>query len=147
LKDHQFIHHNLEYGIPMADESVDFAYSSHFLEHLTRADTLRLIDEVYRVLKQNGLLRIIVPDLAFAVSLYSKGERERMLDKYFFVDSGDSYFARHKYMYDFDSLKNILENAGFKDVVRCGYRHGKMPDLNVLDNRPEDSLFVEAIKA
>ena len=34
LSKHIFVHHDLTYGIPMEDESVDYIFSSHFLEHL-----------------------------------------------------------------------------------------------------------------
>ncbi len=146
LEDHQFVHHNLSYGIPFADESVDFVYSSHFLEHLHRQDALHLLQESFRVLKPGGLTRVGVPDLAYAIAMYSAGKKEKMLSDYFFVDDKDSYYARHKYMYDFELLGKLLESAGFKDIKRCSYRKGDTPDLAVLDNRPEDTLFVEARK-
>ena len=70
-----------------------------------------------------------------------------MLRDYFFVDESDSFYARHKYMYDFELLKEKLNAAGFNDVERRNYQEGEAPDLNLLDNRPEESLFVEARKA
>lgn len=146
LEDHQFIHHDLSYGIPFADESVDFVYSSHFLEHLHRQDALHLLQESFRVLKPGGLTRVGVPDLAYAITMYSAGKKEKMLSDYFFVEDKDSYYARHKYMYDFELLGHLLESAGFRDIKRCSYRQGDTPDLGVLDNRPEDTLFVEARK-
>ncbi|MBI5925022.1 MAG: hypothetical protein HY836_05430 [Aquabacterium sp.] len=54
--------------------------------------------------------------------------------------------ARHKYMYDFPMLKALLEQVGFKDVVRCQLQGGQVPDIKILDNRPKESLFVEASK-
>jgi len=69
-----------------------------------------------------------------------------MLENYFFVDDLSSYLARHKYMYDFEIIFEILIEAGFRKVVKCGYQKGNTPDLDVLDNRPEETLFVEAVK-
>lgn len=146
LKEHRFVHHDLSYGIPFEDESVDFVYSSHFFEHLFKKDASYLLQEANRVLKPKGMIRICVPDLAYAISLYAKGEKEKMLNNYFFVEDRDSNFARHKYMYDFELLKNMLEQIGFKDIVSCSYRNGKTPDVDLLDNRPEDTLFIEAVK-
>ncbi len=146
LKEHQFVHHDLSYGIPFENESVDFVYSSHFLEHLFKKEAAHILQEAYRVLKPGGIIRICVPDLAYAISLYANGEKEKMLDNYFFVEDRESYFARHKYMYDFDILKNMLEQTGFKEILRCSYCQGKTPDTHLLDNRPEDTLFIEAIK-
>ena len=69
-----------------------------------------------------------------------------MLGNYFFVEDDDSHYARHKYMYDFALLSEALSSAGFHDIRRCGYRQGATPDLEALDNRPDESLFVEATR-
>jgi hypothetical protein len=69
-----------------------------------------------------------------------------MLENYFFVDDRSSYLARHKYMYDFEMLSDILSRTGFSKVVLCGFRVGVAPDIDILDNRPEETLFIEAIK-
>lgn len=146
LREYRFVHHDLAYSLPFADSTVDFLYSSHFLEHLFRKDALRLLNESFRVLKPGGVLRISIPDLEYAISLYGKGEKDRMLAAYFFVDDDDSYYARHKYMYDYSMLSEILSKIGFKDVKRCSFQQGDVPDLLELDNREEESLFVEAVK-
>lgn len=143
---HKFIHHDLAYGIPIEDKSADFVFSSHFLEHLRKEEAINLLSESYRVLKNGGTIRISVPDLEYAIKLYRCGKKEQMLETYFFIDDKGSDFSRHKYMYDFELLKKKLEDAGFKKVIRCSYREGTTPDLEVLDNRPEDSLYVEAVK-
>ena len=144
LQDHCFVHHDLSYGIPLPGGTVDYMYSSHFLEHISRRDGVRLAMEMFRVLKPGAVVRLSVPDLAYAISLYEKGEKEKMLTSFFFVEDDDSCFARHKYMYDFDILSKLLFEAGFVNVRRCSFREGRTPDLDVLDNRPEESLFVEA---
>ncbi len=146
LGDHYFIHHDLSRGIPLKNDIADYVFSSHFLEHLYREDALRLLKECYRVLKKGGLIRISVPDLEFAVSLYSSGQKKRMLEKYFFVEDNRSHYARHKYMYDFELLSIILVDIGFQNIQKQGFQSGEMPDLAALDNRPEDSLFIEARK-
>lgn len=146
LGDHRFIHHDLVHGIPLADETADFVYSSHFLEHLSRFDGVSLIGEMFRVLKRSGITRLSVPDLKYAISLYEKGEKEKMLTAYFFVEDDESFYARHKYLYDYEMLREIMCQEGFRNVSRCDFRKGRTPDLSVLDNRPEESLFIEAEK-
>ena len=144
LGENYFIHHDLSWGLPLPDGTVDFVYSSHFIEHLFRRDAERLLREAFRALKPGGMLRIAVPDLQYACSLYEAGEREKMLEDYFFVSGEDSYYARHKYMYDYSMLAAILEEAGFCEIARRSFRQGETPDIALLDNRPVDSLFVEA---
>lgn len=146
LENHVFVHHDLSHSIPLKDQTADFVYSSHFLEHLFKQDAERLLTDCHRALKPSGILRISIPDLAYAISLYARGEKEKMLADYFFVEDKESFLARHKYMYDFELLKALLEKIGFSQVVRCAYQEGRTPDIKLLDNRPEDSLFVEAVK-
>jgi hypothetical protein len=49
-------------------------------------------------------------------------------------------------MYDFTILEEELARAGFRDVARVAFREGRTPDLEQLDNRPDETLFVEATK-
>jgi predicted SAM-dependent methyltransferase len=146
LKTNQFLHHDLSLSLPLKNNAVDFIYSSHFFEHLFKDEASNLLVECARALKPGGIIRISVPDLAYAVSLYGLGRKAEMLEDYFFVVNKGSYLSRHKYMYDFDMLKVTLEQAGFSDVRRCEYRQGETPDIEVLDVYPEVSLFVEAAR-
>ena len=145
LKNHIFICHNVCYGIPFPNDSVDYLYSSHLLEHLSKENAKKLVREAYRVLKKSGIIRICVPNLEYAILLYQKGDKEKALD-YFFASSKSNYFSRHRGMYDFDLLRHLLEESGFINVERCYYRHGQIPNLDILDNRPEETLYVEARK-
>jgi predicted SAM-dependent methyltransferase len=145
LKGHRFIHHDFKYGLPFPDHSVDFLYSSHLLEHLFRTEAEKLLAEAYRVLKVGGTMRLCVPDLEYAVALYQDGSKTRALE-YFFADSRTGPLGRHQYMYDFEMLRALLARTGFCDVRRCSYRQGAVPDIDRLDNRPDETLFVEADK-
>nr|WP_321404159.1 methyltransferase domain-containing protein [uncultured Desulfobacter sp.] len=148
LSGNRFVHHDLANSIPLGDASVDYIYSSHFLEHLRRDKAVHLISESYRVMKKGGGIRICVPDLAYSISLYQEGlaQKEKMLQRYFFVEDMSSSYAEHKYMYDYDLLKKLLSECGFVNVRRCKPGQGEVPDLELLDNRPEDTLYVEAEK-
>lgn len=146
LKNHRFMYHDLALSLPLHNSSVDFIYSSHFFEHLFKDDAEALLKSCRRALKPGGIIRISIPDLAYAISLYSEGKKREMLDDYFFVEGKGSYLARHKYMYDFDLIRESLEGSGFVNIVRCEYQMGRTPDIDVLDVYPEMSLFVEAEK-
>jgi predicted SAM-dependent methyltransferase len=145
LKNHTFLFHNVEYGLPFPAESVDYIYSSHFLEHLFREDAFSFLRECFRVIKKTGVLRLCVPDLEYAVSLYQVGRKQKALS-FFFATASAPYPARHKYLYDYELLKGLLEELGFAKVQRCAYGQGAVPDLQKLDNRPDETLFVEAHK-
>lgn len=145
MKEHQFVHHNLDYGIPLPDASVDFIYSSHWLEHLYREDAGRLLREAYRVLKPSGCIRICVPDLEHAVKQYLEGNKEHALS-YFFSSSKSDALGRHHYLYDYELLAALVTKTNFDQVTRCAYRQGRTPDIDKLDNRPEETLYLEAVK-
>jgi predicted SAM-dependent methyltransferase len=57
------IAHNLTKGIPFANESFDLVYHSHLLEHFTTIAAESFLKECYRVLRPQGILRVVVPDL------------------------------------------------------------------------------------
>ncbi len=144
LRGNQFVHHDMTYGIPLPDESVDYVFSSHFLEHLTKAGGEQLMTETLRVLRPGGVVRILVPDLEQAIAAYGEGRKEEALEGIFEGwELGD--YARHRYMYDYDLLAGMLERVGFTGVRRRQAREGLVPDLDVLDRR-ENSLFVEAAR-
>lgn len=63
---------NLLKGLPFEDKYADFIYNSNFLEHLTEDQAVFFIKECYRVLKLEGILRIVVPDLEDIAKEYLK---------------------------------------------------------------------------
>jgi predicted SAM-dependent methyltransferase len=133
-------------SFPFPAQSINVIFSSHFFEHLFKSDAERLMRDAFLSLKPGGVMRIAVPDLAHAINMYHDGQKRRMLENYFFVDVLSSYLARHKYMYDYELLEDALKRAGFEKVQRCAYQQGKTPDIKQLDNRPEETLFVEAYR-
>ena len=52
----------------------------------------------------------------------------------------------HLWMYDAASLTAMLSECGFANAVVCEYQKGRVPDCDILDNRPEESLYLEAEK-
>ena len=145
LNENKFMHHDIKFGVPFNDQTVDYIFSSHFLEHLYLDDAKYLLKDCYRSLKKGGRMRISVPDLEYAFHLYKNGEAEKMLSSYFFIND-DSFFAQHKYMYDYRMLSSMLTDLGFVNISRSEYRQGDFPDVKLLDNREEESLFIEAYK-
>lgn len=62
--------HDLSKGIPLDNETVDFLYNSHILEHFSKDAAKELLIECYRVLKQGAFIRIVVPDLKSIAEKY-----------------------------------------------------------------------------
>lgn len=62
--------HNLLEGIPFPAAEFDAVYHSHLLEHLTGTQGEALMSECFRVLKNGGVIRVVVPDLEAIVRCY-----------------------------------------------------------------------------
>ena len=74
LENHQFLYHDLALSLPLHDNTVDFIYSSHF-EHIFKDDAANLLKACAKALKPEGIIRISIPDLTYAVSLYGLGKK------------------------------------------------------------------------
>ena len=62
--------HNLIQGIPYPDASFDVVYHSHLLEHLPKTAVEPFLKECYRILRPQGVMRVVVPDLEQIVRAY-----------------------------------------------------------------------------
>ena len=61
---------DLKRGIPFDENTFDFVYNSHVLEHFSKEEAPEFIFECWRVLKPGGIVRIVVPDLFLLVKKY-----------------------------------------------------------------------------
>tara|TARA_Y100000991_G_C21928466_1_gene329746 strand:- start:49 stop:864 length:816 start_codon:yes stop_codon:yes gene_type:complete len=71
---------NLITNIPLKTNSADFVYSSHFIEHLDCEDLNQLLDEIFRILKPGGILRISTPNYEYLVKEYISLIKEKELN-------------------------------------------------------------------
>lgn len=136
---------NVAKKFPFADNSVEAVFSSHMIEHLNTATAVHMLQESHRVLRSGGVCRIVAPSLSWAVGLYDADNPEVMLDAIFEHNHANSN-DRHQWMYTEQSLIRTLEDVGFVDVQAYGFKEGRLPDLSRIDNRPENSIYVEGIK-
>lgn len=54
---------DLNRPLPFIDDSVDVVYLSHVIEHFAFEDGKRVLGDIFRVLKPQGVIRIVTPDL------------------------------------------------------------------------------------
>lgn len=146
----EIIARELTKPLPYAPGTVDFVYTSHFLEHILLSDVKSMLKEMFRVLKPGGVTRIIVPDLRYYIDEYVRNTTANP------AEAGDIFMKAmnvhpkqrdpHLWMYDTPSMMKHLREAGFTQLDICSFKQGRCPDLEILDNRPIDSLFIEATK-
>jgi SAM-dependent methyltransferase len=142
-------------GLPLEDDSVDYAVSVHALPELPYPDVVPALRELRRVLRPEGVLRLALPDLHKAIDAYTLGH-----DDYFQVGEDEvrsqgGRFIVHTLWYGYsrtlftpDFIEELLLKAGFTNVVACQYRQtaSRFPEIVELDNRERESLYVEATK-
>lgn len=152
---------DLTKGLPLADNYVSGIFTEHCIEHIPFADAPFVFDHFYRVMKPGSRIRIIVPDLDIYVDRYVQARGTSDLSMPYASDDvreGGLYSPAmsvnrifnahgHKFIYDFSTMKLILEEAGFVEIKKFQFGVGDDQSL-VLDSpgRAIESLYVEARK-
>jgi SAM-dependent methyltransferase len=146
---------DIRQGLPLEDGSIDYAVSIHALPELAYPEVVPALREIRRVLKPGGVLRLVLPDLQKGIHAYLLKK-----DDYFKIErdevrSRGGRFILHMLWYGYsrtlftaDFTDELLLKASFTEVVECRYRQtaSRFPGIVELDNRPEESLYVEATK-
>jgi predicted SAM-dependent methyltransferase len=136
---------NVAKTFPLPDNSVEPVFSSHVIEHLSPEMAKLMLEESYRVMKVGGVCRIVAPSLEWAMTLYSDADPAPFLGAVFEHEHQKAK-NRHQWMYTGASLAKVMAEAGLTEVEILRYREGRLPDLASIDNRPENSIYVEGVK-
>jgi predicted SAM-dependent methyltransferase len=133
------------------------------------------LGELRRTLQPGGRVRIVVPDIEKCIEAYTQHDAQffasrretwswwpqnptRLEDFLAYSGAGPEpalLFESHKYGYDFDTLRKVLEECGFADVQRSEFMASAHAELRVDDasavagaryGQRYYSLFVEAAR-
>jgi len=154
LKECADISLDLREPLPFRNDSCSLIYSEHFLEHLDYPESVsNLLRECRRVLKSGGVLSLVVPDIELVLTSYVKGGTEEYYaaQKKWHPDWFKTHMEHinynfrqnneHRFAYDFETLKYLLENTGFTKVRRRNF------DANLdSEDRIVGSLYVDCEK-
>ena len=136
--------------LPFPDNSVDYIYSQHFVEHITRPQACAFFAECRRVLRPTGVLRTSTPNLAYLVHIYcsSPDDMSNPFIRYLAaVELGKEKITRgeylnasvrthgHLHIWDFDDLAAALSEAGFTNIQQMPYGESADPELRNLETR------------
>jgi predicted SAM-dependent methyltransferase len=148
---------------PFADETFQYVYSEHMIEHVPYKKGAYMLQECYRVMRRGGVIRVITPDLSAILGLHSRersAEQERYLHWFcqtFVPERAPSSASAinamfrlwgHQFIYDDQTLADAMRFAGFNSVIRCPISHSGHPDLQNLANEqryPEGLLDFESV--
>jgi predicted SAM-dependent methyltransferase len=146
-----YFRHDLRKPLPHADNSADYIYSEHFIEHLSREEGLAMFKEIFRLLKPNGIMRVATPNLAELVDAYNKKQLNRWASwqpksPCRILNDGLTSWG-HKFTYDEEEMINALTSCGFVDISSQPYGESSHPELRGLEHRPrQNDLIMEARK-
>ena len=140
-------------NLPFDENSVDLIYASHVFEYFDRDEAIDVLEKWKKVLKPGGILRLAVPDFEACAKLYVA--KKEPLSKFVGMfygkwninvnqlnseveslhsnDKSENNIVYHKTIYDFDSLEKVLNDNGFREVIRWDWRnvdHGKIDDYS-----------------
>lgn len=155
---------DLRQEIPLAAQSASLIFSEHFLEHLKYPEeAYQFVHECYRILEPGGKIYVTVPDTEWALEEYVNDKEEYLriceeqgwhpeecttfmehINYHFrqrWTGINDADFDRHRFAYDFETLKKVLEKSGFADVKERAFN----PDLDS-PHRQAGGLRCEATK-
>jgi ubiquinone/menaquinone biosynthesis C-methylase UbiE len=151
---------NIVNGLPVEENIWDGVYCSHVLEHLALEDCRKALSNTYKMLKNDGIFRLVLPDLEQQTTFYLSckvPEASRHFMEYTFLGVkerprgiggliknwlGNSH---HLWMWDYKALASELSQIGFRDIRRAQF--GDSSDSMFIkaedENRWTDSLGIE----
>lgn len=107
-------------NIPLNKEEVDKVFISNFFEHITREEIIKTIQEIKRILKKNGTVIILQPNIRFCNR-----------DYWMFFD--------HITPIDDRALIEIFEVYGFKNTLRIE----KFLPFTTKSKLPQSDIFIK----
>lgn len=126
------IYGDISKGLNEKDESIDYLYASHVLEHLPLKEFRFAMKESHRILKKGGVFRFVVPNLKFFVEQYlnSKSKTKSIdfcLETYLGKETFGNIFSKirgdsHHIMFDYETLEHEISNIGFSNSRRAMFK-------------------------
>jgi predicted SAM-dependent methyltransferase len=112
------IHWDLTRPIPVAAGSIRFVYSEHFIEHVSRADALRILTNCCNVMAVGGIIRLSTPDLKVLAGDYCAGKVVQMPHGDWYPETPCQMLNEalhlwgHQFVYDEPELTGLLTRRG-----------------------------------
>lgn len=140
----------IQHELPWKRGTFDYVVSHHGLMMLAEHELVPALQELRRVTKLGGWIRLSVPDIQAAVDAWRTGYQE-----WFPLDAPDidTAFCRYvtqggqtKSIFTTPRLERLLTEAGWKAPTETAYglTYCSVPGITELDSRPDESLYMEA---
>lgn len=104
-------------NLPFETNTLAEVRNAHLIEHFTRMEVDKLLDEWIRVLKKDGLLRIICPDFKQICSKFIKGEIDTERALLWTYGGQIDQYDYHYWMYTPETLCALFNKHGLTGVT------------------------------
>jgi len=152
---------DLRENIPFQSRSVDYIHSEDFVDQLELDKAYHFFEESHRILKDDGVMRVLTPNLYEFARRYVKQDRSlvRLWDEQIGLPLRTRRMCEifnlgmrlggHTFLYDGETLCQVLRECGF-EPQRTRYRQSRHEALRGLDIRSPKtgvSLYYDCYKA
>jgi predicted SAM-dependent methyltransferase len=161
--------HDITNPFPLSDNSVDSFQAEDVLEHISYEKLVSVINEIFRILKPNGLFRLSIPD--YGCDVLQNRSIKNPEGKIVFDPGGGGTFDKpgHVWFPRIDNVKSLLEKTEFSIKGKIEFLHyynmdgtfvmkpidyskghvHRTPDfdIRVQDPRRPMSMVIDSIKA
>lgn len=137
---------------PMETETFDYIFAEQFIEHISFDEGKKCINECYRILKPDGVMRIATPDIKGLISVYNnentmvkseevlqrhrKNHNQNCLNLCHLFNDNFRLWG-HSFIYDFETLKTLFFDAGFQNLKQVKFGHSLFVELNGLEQHAD----------
>ncbi len=138
----------------------DFLRMQHTFEHFTYEEGQKVLKNCAFLLEKGGYILITTPDLKIHINKYlnngyknwtgfkwwaTKRVPENSPDSFYFsVFAHSMPFESHKWCYDYEGLKFILEESGEFTNIRELKLNDELTEVSFTHNRPEEDVCIIA---
>jgi predicted SAM-dependent methyltransferase len=137
--------------LPFPDNTLDFVFTEHLIEHLPHELAAYHLRECCRALKPDGRVRVSTPDLQFLIDIYTRSDHTETQARYVrrilqnaypntgFYDGAFvlNHFVKywgHQFIYDEKTLPDAIRRAGFRSARRWGVGESDAPMLQNVEH-------------
>ena len=140
----------------------DYIRMQHFFEHLSIEDGQKALKNIAKLLNKNGYITISTPNLQVHIDSYLNNKyrnwdgfkwwaNKRIPEDapnsfYFSIFAHSMPWESHKWCYDYEGLKFMLEKSGLFSEIYELKLDDKLANIPFTHNRPEEDVCVIARK-
>lgn len=109
-KKENHIQHDIRKRHPFDDNSIDSYQTEDVFEHIPYEEVAGIINDIYRILKPDGLLRISVPDYRCDV-FYNRSDKDE--NGNIIYDEGGGVYGGHLWFPLIDNMIHLMSQTDF----------------------------------